>query len=312
MEWEIGPVSRNEKTMQITNNSRLPAPLVQAVSRHDHRWEPNTISVSGLIQPPQLRALTLKYANELTEDAADRIWSLMGTLLHAALEKHAHGLSNVITEEELTTEVLGWKVVGHYDLSEILIEGETLTDYKLTSVWAVVNGLKPEWISQLNLYAELIRRAGRNVNRLQIVAIGRDWSQRQAKFDSTYPQQQVRVFDVPLWTPERASAFMEHRVRLHQEAERGVWPDCTPDERWAKSPKFALMKKNQKKAVRLFDARSDAEAMLAAKPPHTHFIVDRPGESVRCESYCAVAAKCGQFAKLKANNETERTASNTR
>ena len=286
--------------MRITNNSRLPAPLVQAVSRHDHTWEPNTISVSGLIQPPQLRALSLKYASELTEDAADRIWSLMGTLLHSALEQHAHGLTNVITEEELTTEVLGWKVVGHYDLSELLIDGETLTDYKLTSVWAVVNGLKSEWISQLNLYAELIRRAQRNVNRLQIVAIGRDWSQRQAKYDSTYPQQQVKVFEVPLWSSEQASSFMEERVRLHQQAERGILPECTPDERWAREPKFALMKKNQKKAVRLLNSQDEAEAMLAAKPPHTHFIVHRLGESVRCESYCAVSSKCEQFAKLKA------------
>lgn len=285
--------------MKITNKNRLPAPLVQAVSRHDHTWESNTISVSGLIQPPQLRALSIKHYEELTEDAADRIWSLLGTLLHAALERHAHGLNNVISEEELTTEVLGWKVIGHYDLSEMLWDGELLTDYKLTSVWSVVNGVKTEWVQQLNLYAELIRRSGRIVRALQIVAIGRDWSQRQAKFDSGYPQQQVKVFDVPLWTTEHASGFLETRVRLHQEAEKGIWPDCTFDERWAKNPKFALMKKNQKKAVRLLDRREDAEAMLDTKPPRTHFIVERPGESVRCESYCPVSSKCEQFARIK-------------
>lgn len=285
--------------MRITNVNNLPAPLVQAVSRHPREQKPNRISVSELIQPPQIRALTLRHEPELSEDAGDRIWALLGTLLHHALEKSAIGLKNLTTEEELTAEILGWTVIGHYDLSEMVLDGELLTDYKLTSVWAVKEGVKPEWEAQLNIYAQLIRHAGRRVDQLQIVAIGRDWSKNKAKFDSTYPQQQVKVIAVPLWTEAETLNFITERVRLHQEAEKGAWPECTPEERWARPTQWALMKKTQKKAVKLHDTKEAAYEHLLSMIPGAYEVVERPGASVRCESYCSVSGVCQQFARMK-------------
>lgn len=281
--------------MKITNQAGLPEPLVRAVSRHSHEHVPNTISVTSLIQPPQIRALTLKHDGELSEDAGDRIWALLGTLLHGVLERNAKGLKDTVTEEELSIEVLGWRVIGHYDLSEMVLDGELLSDWKLTSVWAVKEGVKPEWVSQLNIYAHLIRAAGRQVNQIQIVAIGRDWSKNKAKFDTSYPQQQVKVMAVPLWTPEETQEFIEARVRLHQEAEKGSWSDCTPEERWSRPTIYALMKKGQKKAVKLFETRAAADFATAKD----QYIVERPGESVRCESYCAVSGVCPQLKREK-------------
>jgi hypothetical protein len=281
--------------MRITNNNSLPAPLVQAVTR-DRKDRAGHISVTEIIQPPQVRALMRQHDAELTEDAADRLWALLGTLLHQALEKNAIGIKNLTTEEELFMDVLGWKVVGHYDLSEMLLDGELLTDYKLTSVWAVKEGVKPEWEAQLNVYAELIRRAGRNVGQLQIVAIGRDWSKSKAKFDSTYPQQQVKVLTVSLWTPEETNEYIEERVRLHQEAEKGTWPECSEDERWARPTQWALMKQGQKRAVKLFMNKDLAERSAGV----AQYVVERPGESVRCESYCSCQSVCPQYARMKA------------
>ena len=284
---------------RITNLHNLPEPLVQAVTRHPHDRVEGRISVSELVQPPQLRKLTIDHRDEIVEDAADRIWSLLGTLLHGVLERNAKGLKNTIAEEELTTEVLGWTVVGHYDLSEMILEGEWLTDWKLTSIWAIKDGIKPEWEQQLNCYAELIRRAGRPVDHLQIVAVGRDWSKSKARYDKDYPQQQVKVFAVPLWPTEEASRFLEERVRLHQEAEKGQYGDCTADERWARQDQWAVMKKGQKRAVRLYD--TEASAMRHVGDDKTLTIVPRPGESVRCESYCPVNKWCSQYARMKAS-----------
>jgi hypothetical protein len=300
--------------MQITNKAGLPAPLVAAVTRHPRPRRPNTISVSELIQPPQIRALTQKHYEGLTEDAADRIWALLGTLMHAALEGHAKALPNVISEEELSMPVLGWTLIGHYDLSEsdtgeLVLDDELLTDYKLTSVYAIKQaggkiGAKPEWEAQLNTYAHLIRRADRNLRGIQIVAIGRDWSRIKSIREYDYPKKQVQVFPVPLWEPDRAQAFIEERVRLHQEAEKGNWPDCTPEERWAKPTIYALMKKGQKRAVKLFETPAAAEFARAKN----QYVVIRPGESTRCEMYCAVAPHCPQFASIQAaktKNETQ-------
>jgi hypothetical protein len=273
---------------------------VLAVTRHPRENKPNRISVSELIQPPQIRALSKLHDAELTEDASERIWALLGTLLHGVLERNAKGLKDTISEEALTAQVLGWEVVGHYDLSEMVLDSELLTDWKLTSVWSVKEGVKTEWEQQLNCYAELIRRTGRTVSHLQIVAIGRDWSKNKAKFDLTYPQQQVKVLSVPLWTPEQATEFIEERVRLHQAAQNGTWSDCTPEERWARPTQWALMKKTQKKAIKLFDKKADAYERLTEMIKGAYEVVERPGESVRCESYCSVANVCPQKAKMNA------------
>ncbi len=278
--------------MKITNNLNLPEPLVRAVSRHPRERKPGWISVTELIQPPQLRALTLKHESELTEDAGDRIWALLGTLLHGVLERNAKGLKDTVAEESLSAEVLGWKVIGHYDLSEMVLDGECLTDWKLTSVWSVKEGPKREWEEQLNCYAWLIGQAGRRVDQIQIVAIGRDWSKNKAKYDQSYPQEQVKVMSVPLWTPDESAAFIEERVRLHQEAVKGNWPDCTPEERWVKDTKFAVMKTGAKKAVRLYD--NNHAAQTHANGDSMLYVQHRPGESVRCASYCSVAHICPQ------------------
>lgn len=290
-------ISRNG--CKITNVHNLPEPLVRAVTRHPHDHVEGRISVSELVQPPQLRKLSIDHKDEIVEDAADRIWSLLGTLLHGVLERNAQGLKDTVAEEELSTEVLGWKVVGHYDLSEMVLEGEWLTDWKLTSIWATKDGIKPEWEEQLNCYAELIRRAGRSVDHLQIVAVGRDWSKSKARYDSNYPQQQVQVFAVPLWTSEQAGEFMEERVRLHQAAEKGQYGDCTKDERWARQDQWAVMKKGQKRAVRLYDTEESAKRH--AGDDKTLAVVPRPGESVRCEAYCPVNKWCRQYAAMNAS-----------
>lgn len=287
---------------RITNVHNLPEPLVKAVTRHPHERVEGRISVTELIQPPQLRKLSIDHKDEIIEDAGDRIWSLLGTLLHGVLERNARDMENAVVEEALETEVLGWTVVGHYDLSEMILEGEWLTDWKLTSVWAMVDGVKPEWEQQLNCYAELIRRAGRKVDKIQIVAIGRDWSKSKARYDANYPQEQVKVMQVKLWTPEQASAFLEERVRLHQEAEKGHYADCTPDERWARQDQWAVMKKGQKRAVRLYDTAQSAIRHVGKDPLLS--VVPRPGESVRCGAYCPVSQFCKQYARMKADVPT--------
>ena len=283
--------------MKITNTNNLPAPLVAAVS-HQRTPTPDSISVTTLINPPQIRLLTIKHWDEIEEDASDRIWSTMGSLMHTLLEQHPdpHGHQSEIT---LETVVLGTRVTGTFDLFH---ESGMVSDYKFVSVWTTMNGIKPEWIAQLNCYAELLRRAGETVTGLQIVAIYRDWSKGKAN-DPSYPSSQAQIFDVPLWTREQANDYLVERVRLHLAAQNGETIECTNEERWARPTKYALMKEGRKSAVKLFDSKDDAEFLAAGLKGH--YIEERPGAQVRCESYCAVSAFCPQFAKLReAANES--------
>jgi len=290
--------------LRITNRYNLPAPLVSAVTatRHESDDDPNSIRVSGVIQPVQLRALMKIHADEIEEDAADRIFSLMGTLLHDVLEKSAKNFDHCTTEEALSTEILGWKVTGHYDLTEFILDGELLTDWKLTSVYAMKDkDLKPEWDAQVNIYAELLRLNGKIVSNAQIVAIGRDWSKARASRESDYPQRQVIVKPVPLWPSEKVNTYLRERIALHQRADReGIWPDCTDEERWARPAKWAIMKKGNKKATKLCDSEQDARGWLdqILGGRNSYSIDYRPGESIRCQSYCPVSQFCQQAKKL--------------
>jgi hypothetical protein len=275
--------------MRITNLTKLPEPLVSAVSRK-REPKPGQISVTELINPPQMRALTLRHWAELTEDASARIWATMGQLMHKLLEEHGRESQEHLIEHTLSSEVEGLTVTGTFDLYR---RDGVLTDYKFVSVWTTIDGVKREWEQQLNLYAELLRRHDYPIRRLEIIAIYRDWSKMRAQ-DSSYPKSQVSVFEVPLWPAEEAAKFLAARVRLHRRAEEGLFIECTPEERWERRTKYALMKRGRKSAVKLFDTHEEATAAVSQSD---QYIDTRPGASIRCESYCAVSAFCQQRAR---------------
>ena len=59
----------------------------------------------------------------------------------------------------------------------------TVLDYKCTSVWSIIYG-KKELHNQLNFYAWLVEQSKEiEVNRLQIVAVLRDWQRTNASVE---------------------------------------------------------------------------------------------------------------------------------
>lgn len=275
--------------------------MVKAVDMPPRIYPPKTVSVTTLTRPAQIQGLTKLHDDQITEDAADRMWALLGTLLHDVLERHARGLQDTIAEQRLELEIDDWTITGQYDLSELILEGETLTDWKLTSIYALKESdAKPEWEAQLNCYAALLKHHGRNVTKAQIVAIGRDWSKMRAKREPDYPQKGVAIKPVTLWEPNKVYAYMKHRLMLHKNAQAGIWPDCTPEERWERPAKWAIMKKGNKKATKLCDSEQNAQGWLdqILGGKNSYSIDYRPGESIRCQSYCPVSQFCPQWAKL--------------
>ncbi len=69
-------------------------------------------------------------------------------------------------------------------------------------------------------------------------------------------------------------------------------PECTPAERWAKPTIYAVRKPGRKTALRVLDTETAARELAAATP--NGYVEIRPGESVRCADYCAVAEFCAQ------------------
>lgn len=273
--------------MKWTNKLSLPQPIVDAIKNDGYTKGDADISVTELLDPPMMRALKIKHEEELTEDVSDRIFSLLGQTVHGILERAD---KTGIAERRLVIEVSGWRISGGMD--RFISRDGVLQDYKLTTVWKTKGGKIPEeWAQQLNIYAEMLRQNGDEVKELQIVAIYRDWSKAAAERESDYPQQQIEILSIPLIDSETVLHFITERVKLHQAGEKGTYPSCTKEERWEKDEKWAFMKQGQKRALKLFNTKEEAEEQYKFQDSKTA-IEHRPGVSVRCESYCSVAKFC--------------------
>lgn len=270
--------------MRVTNKYGLPDPIVRAVEIDEHRQA--DISVTGLINPTQLSVLTKRHWDDIEVDASDRIWLLLGKSVHYTLEK---ACPDSVTEMYIEHEIEGLKVSGSVDYYDR--KSRLVCDYKVTSVYAVKDGVvKPEWEAQLNLYDYLLSLSGEKVDRLQIVAILRDWSEMQS-LNGNYPKSAVMSLPVRRWSRSEQETYIKGRIALWKSGNQGFIPPCTDDERWAKPPVWAVKKEGNKRANKLFDMEEPAKRYAEENKMIVEY---RPGEQTRCARYCPVRRFCKQ------------------
>jgi len=279
--------------MKITNKYGLPPAIYNSCSQVFDLTPKGTFRVSELTSPPQQYYLKRKHFSELTDDASSRLWALLGTAVHYVTEKHSPDGS--LPEENLAVEFGGRIIKGRADL----IHGEELHDYKITSVWSYIFGDKPEWETQLNLYAWIANQTGHNITRLIVYAILRDW-QTSKSHDADYPEIPFAEIGIPMWSRGKVEAWLMDKI---MEFEAETPRPCTPEERWEKPTKYAVMKKGQKKAVKLFDNAEDATTM--AYNTTNLYIEERHGSRIRCESYCIVKDFCPQYKDISHHEKLE-------
>jgi hypothetical protein len=296
---------------EITNRLGLPAPILKAAKNDSYSRGGANISITELIGSPRIRILRKKHHTEITEDASDRFWAIIGSALHHVMETNAE--DHHISEERLFATVEGWVISGGIDLQMPIQTPSgpamSLADYKMTTAWAVMNE-KMDWERQLNCYAYLVEtNKGIPVESVSIIAIIRDWSRRQAATQPDYPQSPMVVIPQKLWSREERDAYIYARVREHQAADRAEdWGEdlveCNAEERWTKPPKYAVIKPGNKRAMKVFDADQLIEAEKLAEEKKA-VVEHRPGEETRCEMFCSVSEWCEQFKRLKSRNEND-------
>jgi hypothetical protein len=291
--------------MKITNKSGLPQTLVNVMERDPYTRGGARLSVTQLIGSPRISILRARHDHEMETDVTDGIWSMMGRAMHSLAEAGADAAH--IAEERIHTTVLGWTLSGGIDL-QILRDGVVaIEDYKVTSAWAVMND-KPEWEYQLNTYAYLVTmEKGWTVDQLNVIAFIRDWARMKATTQEGYPSAPVIRVPVKLWSIDQQRAYIEERVRIHQDAATAdqfgdELPGCSDIERWLKPSKFAVMKPGRKTAVRVFDTKAEADAFSADNTGTE--VVERPGAATRCtENFCGVSQWCSQWQTEKGEAE---------
>lgn len=320
--------------MHVTNEQGLPQALVSAVTNDSYSKGGADFSVTELLQPPQKVQLERRYDDQLSEDAADRMWALIGQVAHGILERASSDDIHAIPEQRL-----GINITLHNDetirvsgaMDRVLIVNDqgsaVLQDYKVTTSYgvAIEGGAKNEWVHQLNFYAAILRHHGYRIDDIQVVAIYRDWSKMEAKRrPQEYPQHQVQVLQVPVWGDDEAFNMLRKRAILHHENAKVMdaqLKPCTDEERWAKPGQVAVYKAGNKRAARVVNTVQDAvdwmvwrkiapnndidglAALARGEKRYGYYLEFRPPRYVRCENYCAAAAVCQQWRAQQAELE---------
>jgi len=284
--------------MKISNKDKLPEVLVRAISAnwYSGEGEQRFASVTQLIKPTKITVLERRHWNELSRDATDLIWSLMGSAMHKVLEAGEDG--NSLSEERVSAIVHNAKITGGVDLYEDGI----ITDFKFIGVWSHTSGSrKEEWEKQLNMYAYLYRELGFEVKELRILAIFRDWSKRRSATEANYPKQ-VEVIPVELWPLERAKRYIAERVLEIKEALElpdDMITECSAAERWQTAPQYAVYKAGGNRALRVFANEPEArEFMEGHKEAASLSLVIRQEAPRRGVDYCPVNGFCHYYRAL--------------
>lgn len=279
---------------RITNKLNLPQPIVEAATG-SHKVAEKGYSVTQVLKGVRQTILERRHADEIEEDAADCIWRIFGTAVHKVLEQ-AQESSTQLKEGYITADMGdGYTLSGIFDLYDDATG--TVTDYKTATVWKVVYSEWDDYRRQILAYCWMLRQMGFDARRGQIVAILKDHSKAKAKREAGYPPYPVYTisWDFTDEEFEQAGAWLRERFSILRTAETlpdEYLPMCTPEERWHKPGKYAVMKKGRKRAVKLYDTETEAQIHAVEVDG---YVEHRPGTDGRCADYCPAAPWCSHM-----------------
>ena len=273
--------------MILTNEHNVPEALYNTIKKNIYKPTNEYTRVTELISPPLIKALTIKHWDEITVDASEFLWSVLGQAVHFILEGGT-------PESALGEERLEWEHPKFGMLtgkSDVYHDGE-IQDWKVTSVFSFQLGLKKEWEAQLNVYKFLWEQNHFPVDRLTINAILRDQMRSKAKFDLTYPQIPFLSMSITTWKEEELYDYIMERFTIHS-----LTPiECTPYEKWEKPTTYAVKKKGNKKATRVLKTEQEAKTYIDnIKDEKIQALMEievRKGECTKCEGYCTPRKFC--------------------
>ena len=231
------------------------------------------------------------------------IWLIFGTAVHKVLEDSQEE-DTEFKEEHFVEEVEnGYKLSGQADLYNA--KEKMVTDYKTCSVWKITYNDWDDYKKQLLMYGWAFRKMGFEVDKGQIVAVVKDHSKTKAKVDSSYPQYPVykKMFKFTDKDFEEIEEFIKAKFKEISENEDvpdNELPLCSEEARWNTGDKYAVKKKGNKRALRVYDTIEEAETHL--KQDENLELEVRKGEDKKCLEYCSCCEFCNYW---KENYETK-------
>lgn len=281
--------------MKLTNRLNLPAPFVDAC-KQQRRYKQNRYSVTELNKGACEIVLSRRHWSEIEQDVSEMVWAIFGTAVHSILER-SQETPDQLKENFIYGEFGSDTVTGIFDLYDD--STGTVSDYKTVSVWKVIYGEWEDYRRQLLCYCLLLRMMGFDARHGEIVALLKDHSKTKARRESGYPRYPVFVKRFEFTKDDFAECSEWIRKKLAAIGSSMTVTDedlapCSPEERWAKPDKWAVMKKGRKKALKLYDTKAEAEIHAIEVDGYVEY---RKGEDGKCVEYCAVHDWCPYYRK---------------
>lgn len=282
--------------MIITNNLNLPSPFVK-MAQIEYEQESNEYRVTQLLRGVRETILEKRHKNEITMDVADMIWLLFGTAVHNVLEHQAKA-DDELREQRIKIDIGEYILSGQFDLFNE--STKTITDYKTCSVWKVMFSDYSDWRKQLNIYAYMLKKKGYEVKKGNVVALMKDHNASDAKYKPDYPLHPVKIIEFKFMEKDfcNIDKWLINKFAEIKKAE--AFPDdelpiCTPEERFNSGTKYAVIEKNRKRALRVFDTRVEADKLASECGAK---VEERAGVDKKCLRYCAVREYCSYYKEV--------------
>lgn len=293
--------------MKITNKHELPEVFVRFLENDPYSKGESDFSVTELIDSPQISCLKHEHSSEIETDVSDSMFQLLGTAVHNVLQIAAD--EDDIVEDRIYVGMDGYIIGGQPDLIVTDTVGACVHDYKVTSVGSYQfnpDG-KEEWHKQLNIYGWMVKEVyALDVDGLVVHTILRDWSSTALGRSSNYPEHSVMTIEIPRWEHDETEQYLKDRLKLHSEARKGNVPECSVEEMWERPTRYAVVEKTKdgswrKRASVVLDDERAAYSVLGTKDTGKARVETRPGQRVRCESWCEVSQWCPQYKRYKSD-----------
>ena len=292
----------------ITNKFNLPQPLVDAVTR-EYEYKEKQYSVTSLLKGTREAILLRRHHKEIDQDVSDMIWLIFGTAVHSILENTKESFFEIKENKLIVDLPNGYKISGQFDLYNF--ELAKITDWKTAAVWKVIFNDWDDYKKQTLLYCWMQEQKGLPAREGEIVALLKDWSKTKAKFDKNYPQHPVHK-ESWLFTDEDLENIYKWLLEKFAEIERceqlpdHELPLCSAEERWAEAPKFAVMKQGNKRAIKNYETREEAEQRVQELGLN-YYVEERKGVDKKCSEYCSCCEFCDYYKQNYKETKAEET-----
>lgn len=269
----------------ITNNKNLPQVLVDIVSEEQHEPIEKRFGVTTLLQNTREIILKRRHWKDIDIDVSDCINTLFGTSVHYIIEKYDKTKNAEIKFEQEIKD--GYKIVGKIDLYDQ--ENMAIVDWKTCSLWKVKNSEFSDWKMQGLIYAWLLMKNAKFVEKITFYAFIKDW-----KKDCGYPQvytYEYKIQDGDLQDIERfVNNKIDELIRCEKLPDNEL-PMC--EDTWKTSDVYGVYKSDTaERATRNFTTLEEANLFIKAKGG---VLKIKKGCNRKCQEYCDCKCYCKYF-----------------